>query len=248
MDNAQVVQTATKIAQMMVLRRKPKITVDTQVPSYAELRAELERLVPQMPELPDIPEEVIRALESAPRKQLPPAPQEHVPAEDAPREVIQIEAEPERQGIGVACIPCTVSHIATCGGLLNEAVRFARTDIASDEVGQRIDQCLAEIAAAERVDLAPENVVSLPEAEKGIAHDAAKRLRDIRHILEWYETPDQLEQAAAEMSKLQHDTGKAWRQARLSRLSPEQQEQLIETAKETAQKLLAAEEEALDNG
>ena len=37
--------------------------------------------------------------------------------------------------IATGCIPCSLGHLGTCTGLLNEGMRFARTDgIQSDEV------------------------------------------------------------------------------------------------------------------
>ena len=122
----------------------------------------------------------------------------------------------EQSDKGTACLPCTLSHASACVGLLNEAVRFARDDIANPEVSKRVDNCLSEIAAAERGDLIPENIQSLPPGQKKIAEDAAIVLRDIRHDLEWWKTKDDLENIAAKVSNLQHGMSRKWRMSRLS--------------------------------
>jgi len=138
---------------------------------------------------------------------------------DATRETIATSSQKDK---GAACIPCTLSHTSACVGLLNEAVRFARDDIANPEVLKRVDNCLSEIAAAERGDLIPENIQSLPPEQKKIAEDATIALRDIRHDLEWWKTKDDLENITAKISSLQHEMSKKWRMARLSDKEKEQ--------------------------
>jgi hypothetical protein len=122
---------------------------------------------------------------------------------------------------GTACLPCVNSHMHACVGLLNEASRFAKKEGISDEVIRRTDGCLGEIVAAERIDLAPENVVSLPPEEKKIADYASKELREIRHSLEGLSNAEELEQIAARTAQLQHYVGSAWLKHRLSAMSLE---------------------------
>lgn len=226
MDKTEIITTASKLAAYAVKRRKSPVTVETPVVTHDDIRAALAQLVPPKPQLPELSQRLQAELDRVEQK-----PKER---EVAPDE----SSAPANSREGIACIPCTVSHVAACAGQLNEAIRFAREDLSSSDVGERIDRCLSEIAAAERIDLAPENVAALPDQEREIANDTAKRLRKLRHTLEWYESYDELETAAAEMSRLQHDASQAWRQARLSRLSPEQTQELLESARAAAQKIV----------
>lgn len=118
--------------------------------------------------------------------------------------------------IATACLPCTGSHLHACVGLLNEAVRFARKDGINLEVIKRIDNCLGEIVAAERIDLTPEAIVNLPAKEKEIANEAAIRLREIRHGLENISGLDELEQIAALAQEIQHKVTYQWFQSKLA--------------------------------
>jgi len=121
---------------------------------------------------------------------------------------------------GVACLPCTNSHLHTCRGLLDEAVRMSHDGL-TPEAMERVDKCLGEIAAAERIDLAPENINALPPDEGKIAHFAAKEIRDIRHGLEGVSSPAQLEQLAVKTTNLQKQVGSEWFKLRLSKMKTE---------------------------
>ena len=127
---------------------------------------------------------------------------------------------------GTACIPCGLSHVATCAGELNEAVRFAREDITSAEVSKRINHCVSEIAACERIDLAPENIVGLNPEEKVLADMMATEIRDIRHGLEWFKTKEDIEELAAKTANLQQKIGKEWLKMRINALTPEEKAQV----------------------
>lgn len=162
----------------------------------------------------------------------PPIPQEEVtPVSDKKSE-------------GTACIPCTLSHVSACAGELNEAVRFARSskDLSSDDVVKRINHCMSEIAAAERIDLAPENTEKLPQAEKELAIEAANQLRTVRHDLEWLKSVDDLEKLAAQMANLQHSISKAWFTQRLKTMTPEEREKVKAKAQELIEKKLAGDD------
>ena len=135
---------------------------------------------------------------------------------------------------GTACLPCVNSHMHACVGLLNEASRFSKKEGISDEVIKRTDGCLGEIVAAERIDLAPENIVNLSSEEKKIANYASKELREIRHDLEGLSKPDELEQIAARTAKLQHYVGKEWFKYRLSKMSEGEKRELAQKAAEKA--------------
>jgi len=179
---------------------------------------------------------------------------EETPSPEAieePREILSEKATSIATK-GIACIPCSLSHVTACTGELNEAVRFAREDITNPEVTRRVNHCLSEIVACERIDLAPESTASLPPQEKEIADSVAKELRDIRHGLEWYKTKDDLENLAAKTAELQHDTSQKWLNLRLSSMSPElrqtienklQQRLTLDQAKKVAAKEAAQEVE-----
>lgn len=133
---------------------------------------------------------------------------------------------------GTACIPCSLSHAATCTGELNEAVRFAREDIANPEVTIRVDHCLSEIAACERIDLAPENTVNLPPQEKELADSLATELRYIRHGLEWFKSKEDLEKLAAQTAELQHDISRKWLNIRLNNMTEADKDRIMARAQE----------------
>jgi len=98
------------------------------------------------------------------------------PAEQAPSEITQEKTE-GTQGkaseIATGCVPCAIGHFGTCSGLLNEAMRFAKSEgIESSEVIDRVNMCLDELNSMERVDLRPEMIAELPEWEKELANRA----------------------------------------------------------------------------
>ena len=127
---------------------------------------------------------------------------------------------------GTACIPCGLSHVATCAGALNEAVRFARKDIESKEVVKRINTCISEIAICEREDLSPVNIVGLNPEEKALADTMATEIRDIRHGLEWFKSKEDIEELAAKATILQEKVGRQWLKIRLAALTPEEKAQV----------------------
>jgi len=143
-------------------------------------------------------------------------------------------AEPQEQEIGegkiekgTACLPCTNSHLHACAGLLDEGVRMSPDGLNPDSM-ERVDKCLREIAAAERVDLAPDKVAGLPEDERVIAETAAKGMREIRHGLEGLNTKDELEQLAVSTSTLQKYVGKEWFKLRLAKMPKDEKLKLAE--------------------
>ena len=140
-----------------------------------------------------------------------------------------VEEKPEIAPVeqrGTACIPCGLSHVATCAGELNEAVRFAREDITSEEVVTRINHCISEIAACERIDLAPENIVGLEGKEKELADVMATEIRDIRHGLEWFKNKEDIEELAAKTTALQQKIGREWLKMRINALTPKEKAQV----------------------
>lgn len=125
------------------------------------------------------------------------------------------------------CIPCSLGHMGTCSGLLNEAMRFARQDgIASDEVTDRLGMCLDEFNALERVDLRPEMIHALPPRDKEIAIAALEQSRATRHSLESVRTVDDLEAVAAQTQTARLRILRDWVKVKTDNLPPEAQEQV----------------------
>lgn len=145
--------------------------------------------------------------------------------------VIQEYDPSEKIKKGVACLPCTNSHLLTCRGLLDEAHRMSHAGINMDGL-ERVDQCLGEIAAAERVDLAPANIAQLPTEEQVIARHAAEELRNIRHDLEGVTDPAVLERAAAKTTELQKHVATEYMRIRLAQMSPEDKEKFNKKLKQ----------------
>ncbi len=149
-----------------------------------------------------------------------PAQEEKKAAEEAP-------AKSKATAIPTGCIPCSLGHVGTCSGLLNEAMRFARTDgMASPEVIDRVNICLDELNALERVDLRPEMTVNLQGKEKELATEALVQSKAIRHNLENLKTIDDLEKTAARTQEIRSHIGREWFQNKLSTM-PESQKAAI---------------------
>lgn len=139
--------------------------------------------------------------------------------------------------IASGCIPCSIGHLGTCSGLLNEAMRFARKDgVQNDEVISRVNMCLDELNALERVDLRPEMIVDLPDWEKPLAEKALDLSRSLRHQLEQLPDLSGLENISAVTQSTRQEIGKAWFKERYSRMTPGQRE----TVEKELQKRLAA--------
>jgi len=152
----------------------------------------------------------------------------------------------ETEDIATGCIPCSLGHLGTCTGLLNEAMRFARADgVNSNEVIDRVNMCVDEISALERVDLRPEKTAGLPLWEKDLAKDTLAVSRSIRHSLEAITSVDQLETIAAQTQQTRQMIGREWYQHRLSSMTPEDKEQLranIENKLKNAKELISQNE------
>ena len=137
------------------------------------------------------------------------------------------------------CVPCALGHFGTCSGLLNEAVRFAKKDgVAYGEVIDRVNMCLDELNAMERVDLRPEMIVSLPVWEKEIADQALGASRDTRHGLESLTTVDDLEKLAGNTQTVRIDIGRRWFKEKLDKLTPEEKMRIQEKLDAQTQKEL----------
>jgi intein/homing endonuclease len=136
---------------------------------------------------------------------------------------------------GVIVHNCSIGHLGTCSGLLNEAMRFARKDgVQSGEVIDRVNMCLDELNALERVDLRPEMIHDLPDWEKSLAEKALDLSRSLRHDLEGISDTSTLEGISAKTQTTRQKIGKAWFKERFSRLPPEQRKVVESKLREKA--------------
>jgi hypothetical protein len=161
---------------------------------------------------------------------------EAIPAEGTPANgETPVSVDPEKAtDIATGCVPCSIGHLGTCSGLLNEAMRFARKDgIESGEVIERVNMCMDELNSLERVDLRPEMIVNLPEWEKTLAEKALNLSRTLRHNLEQLSNVSTLEKVSAETQATRQEIGKGWFQGRLSRMTPEQRKGVEDKLQET---------------
>jgi hypothetical protein len=152
-----------------------------------------------------------------PRRKTEMEPDPSISQEISPEPAVEAAMEESKAtGIEAGCLPCAIGHYGTCSGLLNEAMRFAKNDgIASDEVIERVNMCLDELNAMERVDLRPELIVTLPTWQKPLAERALKESRGTRHRLEGLTTVDDLEKTVANLQTVRNDIGREWFQQRL---------------------------------
>jgi len=189
---------------------KQKSTISEHIPTVADLEADVEKL---------------RTSENSgsPGKSLSQEPS----APSTTRE--------KATGIATGCIPCSIGHLGTCSGLLNEAMRFARKDgVQSDEVIKRVNMCLDELNALERVDLRPEMIHDLPDWEKPMAEKALDLSRSLRHDLEQVPDLSMLEGISAKTQTTRNEIGKSWFKERFTRMTPEQQRLVEDKLREKA--------------
>lgn len=220
MDPA-VVEGAFNLLAQAVANRKPSISVD--LPTVDDLRAQL------FGGSPSAEAEEEGDLGETPYK--------------------TPELSEKARAIPTGCVPCSIGHLGTCSGLLNEAMRFARSDgIDSEEVITRVNMCLDELNTMERGDLRPEMIVGLPDWEKGLAEKALVVSRSLRHDIEGLSSVDNLEAITAKTQGVRQQIGSAWFRERLSRMSPEKRQVVEEKLKEhfsleQAKKVAAAQAE-----
>lgn len=153
--------------------------------------------------------------------------QQEEPVEVVEGEVVEEVPEGQAAGIATGCIPCSLGHFNTCSGLMNEAVRFAGKGMDSPEVVDRINMCLEETNALERVDLRPAMIKQLSEEwEQDLAKEALVFSRDIRHKLEGVRSSDDLIDAAAALQTKKQQIARKWFGHKLQNLTPEDQEEI----------------------
>jgi len=147
-----------------------------------------------------------------------------------PKEAETVKEE-KASSIEMGCVPCAIGHFGTCSGLLNEAMRFAKKDgVGSSEVIDRVNMCLDELNAMERVDLRPEMITDLPDWEKKLANRALTASRATRHGLEGLTTGNDLEKVAASTQTARSDIGRGWFKERMTRMPKEEKKKLAEKA------------------
>lgn len=162
----------------------------------------------------------------------PPAPQPSLIVQPAAATIVD-ESPPAPKtkeianSIKAGCIPCSLGHLGTCVGVVNEAVRFARSDgIASPEVIERTNICLDELNAMERVDLRPQMINELNEDDLELANRALEESRAARHTLEGLSSVDDLVDVAAKIQTVRNDIGQTWFRKRLSTMSIDEKKSL----------------------
>lgn len=105
-----------------------------------------------------------------------------------------------------ACVPCCKNHVSAVSGVLNESIRFARKGgINHPEVIDRLGIATDEIAAMERVDLAPYKIAALKGEERDFANWIVDKSRDLRHSLDAISNVENLEKAAAEAASFRDE-------------------------------------------
>ena len=193
-------------------------------------------------------DKMLETLESAPEvgqrwtSPLVGSPESQNPGALAPSATVTTQpAEPalEKEGVATACVPCALGHFSTSAGLLNEAVRFKKEGITSNEILDRIAKVLEEQNTLERVDLTSEKIRSAPDWERDIAEEALQQSRSLRHHLETIKTIEDLEQAAADTEGYYRSLNREWWKRRLAKTGEIKPEMTLEDAKK-----LAAEEAA----
>jgi intein/homing endonuclease len=131
---------------------------------------------------------------------------------------------------GIIVKNCSLGHVGTCSGLLNEATRFARgpEGAQSPEVIDRVNMCLDELNSLEREDLRPEKVTQLTGWERDLADKVLNASRATRHKLEDVTNINTrgLEQIASETQTVRQQIGREWFQNKIAGLTPADQESI----------------------
>jgi hypothetical protein len=161
-------------------------------------------------------------------KPAPPEKAEEPETKKEPIMKLEQSADGKATKIATGCVPCAMGHFGTCSGILNESVRFAHGEdgVASPEVIDRVNMCMDELNAMERVDLRPEMTTQLTGWEKELAERALTESRATRHALEGLTDVEGLEKAAAAVQTTRKEIGRQWFQKKLNALSPQDKEEI----------------------
>ena len=149
-----------------------------------------------------------------------------LPAQNRTEPEIKVNYAPVQsmtgEKVATSCVGCAIGHLATVAGLLKEAVRFTKEGMDSPNIVDRLNTCLDELNAMERVDLIPNKIADLPEWEKDLAHRALDISRETRHYIEaGISSGDELERISAGLINERQAIGNAWLQQKLRALSKE---------------------------
>ncbi len=145
-----------------------------------------------------------------------------------PRIAVESGTQSVVEQIATACVPCAVGHFSTSAGLLNEAVRFKKEGITSDEILNRIALALKEQNTLERVALAPEQMENVLPWETEIAEEALDQSRSLRHRLETLSNIEQLEKVAADSERVYKKLFREWFKGRFAHLGPEKAQRIAD--------------------
>jgi len=164
---------------------KPKVKVE--LPDISELEEKLEELYPQ---------HTVKHTQS----------QKESLFEGKPTSTIQepeMASESVVKQAGTACDICSLDHISTCAGILEEANRFARRDgVGSPEVIRRVSICRQQLNSLERDDANPQKLVHLPPPQREIMEKILPKAGKVRHRLNEIVSLETLEQVTAETQNL----------------------------------------------
>lgn len=117
-----------------------------------------------------------------------------------------VALEEKRETKGTACVPCSREHFGVCASVLNEAMRFARTEgLNHREVMDRVEACSEELNAWERFDVAPHKLKELSKDEQEMIKKYLVRGRSLRHMINEMQSVDDLEKTAAEARSMATD-------------------------------------------
>ena len=144
--------------------------------------------------------------------------------------------------IATGCVPCSLGHVGTCASILSESLRFGRTEgMTSPEVVDRVNMCLDELNAMERVDLRPEMTSNLTGWERDLVNQLQVKSRLIRHGLEGLQRIEDLEKVAADVQTTRKEIGRAWFQNKLANLTPEDKAEISRRVDEKLEQITAQE-------
>jgi hypothetical protein len=250
MDNnilAIFIQEGARIFSQVIKNRRPEPPV---VPAEVSIERFFEdserRMAPLFPsEQQEIEtKEELKVIEAKPKKVKQPKPpkQEEEEYEEGPSVPIE---EGKAKTIATGCVPCAMGHFGTCSGLINESVRFAHSEdgVASPEVIDRVNMCMDELNAMERVDLRPEMIVQLDGWEKELAEKVLTESRATRHLLEGLTTPDELQEAAAKIQETRQEIGRKWFQNKLKNMSSDDQNEISRRVMAKIQEMATVDED-----
>ena len=149
------------------------------------------------------------------------------------KQLVEIESpvsENKATAVATGCLPCSLQHLGTCTGLLNESTRFATGEMGpqDSEVVDRVNMCLDELNSLEREDLRPEKVSQLTGWERDLAEKVLIASRSTRHQLEDVKNVNVrgLTDIAGNVSKMRKEIGREWFNNKIASLSPVDQDNI----------------------